>query len=217
MKTASYSWVLLLFTWGIWAQEQEIEIRQAGSFQLDEDNFPGANILERMLMTYLLIKGWVGFVNLILRPFEKRQHTKSMVLKIKKVSKQSLEKQTSNSAALRIVSVRKTENQFDLNVLIYNNTAESFQYRLKECYYLTHGGLQIGGDTLRLVVFNSSHDSNRILPGMSVERSIAFYNTFADFSDADRLVCSVAINGQLQLLTADLHGIELVQLVPKSS
>lgn len=47
MKTASYSWALLLFTWGIWAQEQEIEIRQAGSFQLDEDNFPGANILER--------------------------------------------------------------------------------------------------------------------------------------------------------------------------
>ena len=47
MKTASYSWVLLLFTLGIWAQEQEIEIRQAGSFQLDEVNFPGANILER--------------------------------------------------------------------------------------------------------------------------------------------------------------------------
>jgi lipopolysaccharide export system protein LptA len=38
---------LLLFTTGLWAQEKEIEIRQAGSFQLDEENLPGANILER--------------------------------------------------------------------------------------------------------------------------------------------------------------------------
>src|SRR5210317_1881111 len=47
MKTAWYSLVLLLITCITWAQEQEIEIRQAGSFQLDQEKYPGANILER--------------------------------------------------------------------------------------------------------------------------------------------------------------------------
>ena len=47
MKTAWYSWVLLLITCTAWAQEKEIEIRRAGSFQLDQENFPGANILTR--------------------------------------------------------------------------------------------------------------------------------------------------------------------------
>jgi lipopolysaccharide export system protein LptA len=47
MKATSYSLVLLFLSFGLWAQEQQIEIRQAGSFQLDEEQFPGANILER--------------------------------------------------------------------------------------------------------------------------------------------------------------------------
>jgi len=47
MKTASYSWLLLFLSFGIWAQEKQIEIRKAGSFQIDEENFPGANILIR--------------------------------------------------------------------------------------------------------------------------------------------------------------------------
>ena len=47
MRAIFFSCSLLLSTTGLWAQEKEIEIRQAGSFQLDEENFPGANILER--------------------------------------------------------------------------------------------------------------------------------------------------------------------------
>ena len=47
MKAVSYTWLLLFLSFGIWAQEQQIEIRKAGSFQLDEEQFPGANILER--------------------------------------------------------------------------------------------------------------------------------------------------------------------------
>ena len=47
MRAVLFSCLLLLSTTGLWAQEKEIEIRQAGSFQLDEENFPGANILER--------------------------------------------------------------------------------------------------------------------------------------------------------------------------
>ena len=47
MRAIFFSCSLLLSATGLWAQEKEIEIRQAGSFQLDEENFPGANILER--------------------------------------------------------------------------------------------------------------------------------------------------------------------------
>jgi lipopolysaccharide export system protein LptA len=47
MRAILFSCSLLLSAIGLWAQEKEIEIRQAGSFQLDEENFPGANILER--------------------------------------------------------------------------------------------------------------------------------------------------------------------------
>lgn len=47
MRAILFSCSLLLSATGLWAQEKEIEIRQAGSFQLDEKNFPGANILER--------------------------------------------------------------------------------------------------------------------------------------------------------------------------
>ncbi len=47
MRAVLFYCLLLLSISGIWAQEKEIEIRQAGSFQLDEENFPGANILER--------------------------------------------------------------------------------------------------------------------------------------------------------------------------
>ena len=47
MRAILFSCLLLLSSTGLWAQEKEIEIRQAGSFQLDEENFPGANILER--------------------------------------------------------------------------------------------------------------------------------------------------------------------------
>jgi hypothetical protein len=47
MRAILFSCSLLLSATGLWAQEKEIEIRQAGSFQLDEENFPGANILER--------------------------------------------------------------------------------------------------------------------------------------------------------------------------
>lgn len=47
MKPVFTSCLLLLLSFGLSAQEQEIEIRKAGSFQLDQDNFPGANILTR--------------------------------------------------------------------------------------------------------------------------------------------------------------------------
>lgn len=47
MKPVFYSCLLLLLSFGLRAQEQEIEIRKAGSFQLDQENFPGANILTR--------------------------------------------------------------------------------------------------------------------------------------------------------------------------
>jgi lipopolysaccharide export system protein LptA len=47
MRAILFSCSLLLSATGLWAQEKEIEIRQAGSFQLDEENSPGANILER--------------------------------------------------------------------------------------------------------------------------------------------------------------------------
>lgn len=47
MRAILFSCSLLLSATGLWAQEKEIEIRQAGSFRLDEENFPGANILER--------------------------------------------------------------------------------------------------------------------------------------------------------------------------
>ena len=47
MKAVFHSCLLLLLSFGVSAQEQEIEIRQAGSFQLDQENFPGANILTR--------------------------------------------------------------------------------------------------------------------------------------------------------------------------
>ena len=47
MRAILFSCSLLLSATGLWAQEKEIEIREAGSFQLDEENFPGANILER--------------------------------------------------------------------------------------------------------------------------------------------------------------------------
>ena len=47
MRAVLFYCLLLLSISEIWAQEKEIEIRQAGSFQLDEENFPGANILER--------------------------------------------------------------------------------------------------------------------------------------------------------------------------
>ncbi len=47
MKAVFNSWVFLLLSVGLWAQNQEIEIRSAGSFQLDEEQFPGANILEK--------------------------------------------------------------------------------------------------------------------------------------------------------------------------
>lgn len=47
MRAILFYCLLLLSISGIRAQEKEIEIRQAGSFQLDEENFPGANILER--------------------------------------------------------------------------------------------------------------------------------------------------------------------------
>ena len=47
MRAVLFYCLLLLSISKIWAQEKEIEIRQAGSFQLDEENFPGANILER--------------------------------------------------------------------------------------------------------------------------------------------------------------------------
>ena len=47
MRAVLFYCLLLLSISGIWAQEKEIKIRQAGSFQLDEENFPGANILER--------------------------------------------------------------------------------------------------------------------------------------------------------------------------
>lgn len=47
MKSVFYSCFFLLLSVGIWAQNQEIEIRSAGSFQLDEEQFPGANILEK--------------------------------------------------------------------------------------------------------------------------------------------------------------------------
>ena len=47
MKAVFYSCLLLLLSFGISAQEQEIEIRKAGSFKIDQDNFPGANILTR--------------------------------------------------------------------------------------------------------------------------------------------------------------------------
>jgi lipopolysaccharide export system protein LptA len=59
MKTAWYSWVLLLITCTAWAQEKEIEIRRAGSFQLDQENFPGANILTRSAteQVYLVHEG----------------------------------------------------------------------------------------------------------------------------------------------------------------
>ena len=47
MKFVFRSCLLLLLHFGMNAQEQEIEIRQAGSFKLDQENFPGANILTR--------------------------------------------------------------------------------------------------------------------------------------------------------------------------
>lgn len=47
MKPVFTSCLLLLLSFGLSTQEQEIEIRKAGSFQLDQDNFPGANILTR--------------------------------------------------------------------------------------------------------------------------------------------------------------------------
>lgn len=47
MKSVFHSCLLLLVSLGISAQEQEIEIRQAGSFKLDQEKFPGANILTR--------------------------------------------------------------------------------------------------------------------------------------------------------------------------
>lgn len=47
MKVVFHSCLLLLFSFGLSAQEQEIEIRKAGSFQLDQENFPGANILTK--------------------------------------------------------------------------------------------------------------------------------------------------------------------------
>lgn len=47
MRAILFSWLLLLPLSGLFAQEKEIEIRKAGSFQLDEEKFPGANILKR--------------------------------------------------------------------------------------------------------------------------------------------------------------------------
>lgn len=47
MKVVFHSCLLLLLSFGLSAQEQEIEIRKAGSFQLDQENFPGANILTK--------------------------------------------------------------------------------------------------------------------------------------------------------------------------
>ncbi len=47
MKAVFHSCLLLLLSFGLGAQEQEIEIRKAGSFKLDQENFPGANILTR--------------------------------------------------------------------------------------------------------------------------------------------------------------------------
>lgn len=47
MKIALLHFSLFFLYVGVCAQEEQIEIRQAGSFQLDEENFPGANILER--------------------------------------------------------------------------------------------------------------------------------------------------------------------------
>lgn len=47
MKSITYSWLFAFLPLGIWAQEKQIEIRKAGSFQLDEAQFPGANILKR--------------------------------------------------------------------------------------------------------------------------------------------------------------------------
>ena len=47
MKAVFHSCLLLLLSFGLGAQEQEIEIRKAGSFKLDQENFPGANILTK--------------------------------------------------------------------------------------------------------------------------------------------------------------------------
>jgi len=47
MKPVFLSCLLVLLAFGLRAQEQEIEIRQAGSFKIDQENFPGANILTR--------------------------------------------------------------------------------------------------------------------------------------------------------------------------
>ena len=47
MKSVTYSWLFVLLSLGVKAQEKQIEIRKAGSFQLDEAQFPGANILKR--------------------------------------------------------------------------------------------------------------------------------------------------------------------------
>ena len=47
MKSVFLSCLLVLLAFGLRAQEQEIEIRQAGSFKIDQENFPGANILTR--------------------------------------------------------------------------------------------------------------------------------------------------------------------------
>ena len=47
MKLVLHSCLLLLISLGVSAQNQEIEIRQAGSFKLDQESYPGANILIR--------------------------------------------------------------------------------------------------------------------------------------------------------------------------
>ena len=167
-------------------------------------------IILTVLLAYLLIKGWVGFVNLIFNPLIARSEKRASQLRVKKAPQP--EPHANSIVGLQIASIKKTQDQFTLHVCLGNTSNDTFHYALGDCYYITTAGLQLEGDASRLIF--GIQNAERVLPGMHIKRSITFYDTFSDFSEADRLVCSVEIGGTPHLITASLHGITSVQLAP---
>ncbi len=193
------------------------------TFLMGNDFYPLFCIFEAMTFIliilaiaigYWLIKGWVNVVNFIFNPLikkaDERDRLKKSILKVKRSNKQPLNQLSektnnsiSNKVALEIDSIKKWDNYFNTYVRLKNISSKPIFCNLGECYFVTEKGLQIKGDTTRLV-YNHQKNINRILPNLHIVRHIAFYNEYVNFSENDMLACEVIIDNKPHLLTTNL-------------
>ncbi|CAL2085118.1 hypothetical protein [Tenacibaculum sp. 190524A02b] len=170
-------------------------------------------------ITYWLIKGWVKVVNFLFKKIEKTDQEKTNIIRVKSsrsthnLLSEKKEIPKSNTIALTIDSIIKRENYFDININLKNIGTKPVFYELGECYFASENGLQVQGDTLRLLS-KTLENTDRILPTLYVSRRISFYNKFSDFSENDTIICEVLVNNVSHLVTSNLlnSNIKVVEL-----